>query len=255
MVIRSLILVAALVLFLPTVAPYDPMTTDTTQILMPPSVAHWLGTDGLGRDLLSRLLYGGRTTLLLTAFSTGLAVIPGCVLGIATGYQAGLLDRLAKLVTNTLLSVPGLLIAFVSVTLLGRGYIGLILGVALAHIAPAMQSARAATIGTRHAAYIEAAVALGARQRYIMRAHVLPNILPLLLATLTLSFGYCLLMIGALGYLGIAGQPGEPEWGAMLAEGRAVLREAVWVSAVPGIAMTIIMLLVNALADRFTRRG
>ncbi|MBC8171431.1 MAG: ABC transporter permease [Anaerolineae bacterium] len=249
-----LLIVAGFVLIAPQLAPVDPLTIDYQAVLTPPSSHHLLGTDQLGRDVLSRLLHGGQRTLLMTTAAAALALITGTITGIAAGWFGGMIDGIIKTVLNALLAIPGLMIAMVVITMLGQGIISIILATALVQITPTARIIRAQAIISVQADYVTGAVALGATPWYILRVHILAGCLPVILTWGSVSFGYCLLNIGALGFLGLAGEPGLPEWGVMLAEGREVFREGIWVGAAPGIAITFTVLAVNWLADRFNQR-
>jgi ABC-type dipeptide/oligopeptide/nickel transport system permease subunit len=253
--IIALLVVITWILIAPIFTPFDPLATSSQVVLTPPSSTHLLGTDQLGRDVLSRLLYGGQRTLLMTAAASTLAIVIGTVVGMTAGWFGGIVDRIIDSVLNALLAIPGLMLAMVIITILGQGIPSIILAVALVQIAPTARIIRAQTLVSRSADYVTGAVALGATRGYILRVHILSACLPVILTWGSVTFGYCLLNIGALGFLGLAGEPGIPEWGVMLAEGREVFREGIWVGAAPGIAITLTVLIVNWLADHFTWRG
>lgn len=252
---RLLIVVFIGVLCAHVLAPFDPLTSDYQSILQPPSGDHLLGTDQLGRDVLSRLLHGGQRTLLMTGAAATLAITIGTLIGILAGWVGGIADRTIDAILNALLAIPGLIVAMVILTMLGQGIIAMILATAFMQITPTARIIRAQTLVSKQADYVASAVALGASRAYILRVHILSACLPVILTWGGVTFGYCLLNIGALGFLGLAGEPGLPEWGVMLAEGREVFREGIWVGAAPGIAITLTVLTVNWLADRLNRRG
>ncbi len=236
------LLTLVLLLLLPALAPFDPMQTDPGSPMQPPSGAHLLGTDMFGRDVLSRVLVGGRTTFLTALTATLIAVVPGMSLGLlARGPWAQALDTL----NLALLALPGLLLAFVVLTLVGVE--GVALGVGLAQVAPCVQVARGLADQIRAEPYIESAIAAGAHELRVTARHVLPNALPVLAAYATVIFSYSLLNSAALAFLGFG--TGAAEWGLMLAEGRAVLRDAPWVSVAPGAALTALVMTLTTLAD------
>lgn len=236
----------------PLVAPYDPMSTGRT-ILQPPGSDHPLGTDGLGRDVLSRLLVGGQRTMWLAGGATVLAVGVGLVWGMLLGLLGSWCDRLGMLLINLLLALPPLIIAMVIITLLGRGTPQLALAVGVSQIAPVARVIRAVVLTVRVQGYVEAARALGANGWQVAYRHVLPNVQPTLLAYTVITFSYSILNSAALSFLGLGGAPGVPDWGAMLAEGRTYFDVAPWISIFPGMAITLVVLLMNVFVDRFAR--
>jgi peptide/nickel transport system permease protein len=238
----------ALVLVAPLFAPYDPMDTDTTRTLEAPSADHWLGTDSLGRDVLSRVLYGGQRTLLIAALATAIAVLPGVLFGLLSTFRW--LDRSISILVNAVLAFPGLLLALIIMTLLGQGVLPLALATGLAQVAPVARITHSAVLGVLGMGYVEAARGLGAWQGRVTAAHVFPNILPAVLAYMGVVFAYAILNSAALSFLGLGGEPGVPDWGVLLYEGRQAFRLAPWIAAAPGIAITLTVILVNRAASR-----
>jgi peptide/nickel transport system permease protein len=244
-----LVVIGLLVLFAPVFVSTDPMRTSSAQ-LRPPSGDYVLGTDLLGRDVLSRALYGGRRTLLIAALATVLAVVPGTALGLVAGTLGGRLDALIDTLLNALLAFPGLVLALVVLTLLGVGILPLAAATGMAQVAAYARVTRSAVIAVRSTGYVEAAHALGATRLHIMSNHILPNIAMTLLAYTGVVFSYCILNGAALTFLGLGGEPGTPDWGVMLAEGRTAFRVAPWIGLVPGLAITATVWAVNRLADQ-----
>lgn len=237
------------ILFAPYAAPYDPMQTGTG--IQPPNRVHWLGTDQIGRDVLSRVLYGGRLTLLMASGAVLIAAAIGTLLGLSAGFLGGSVDQLLNAITNGLLAIPNLIFGLVLMTVLGQGALSTVLAVGISQIAPFAQFARTTAQWARNREYIEGGRAIGASPLYLLRYYVLPNCLPILLSYGSLTFGYCLLNVAAFGYLGLVG---GIEWGSMLAEGREVIREAPWVSLAPGFALTFLVLSVNWTADTISNQ-
>jgi peptide/nickel transport system permease protein len=237
----------------PLVLEADPMQTDPAAQLQAPGPVHLFGTDLLGRDVLSRTVHGGWQTLVTAALATVLVVILGLPLGSlsATGWR--LVDHLTLGLINALLSLPSLLIALVVITLLGRGQGSVVIALGLSQAAPFAYTTRSAILAVRPAAYIEAATNLGARPAHVLLQHVLPNTQATLAAYTVVIFSYSLLNGAALGFLGLTGDLGAPEWGIMLAEGRAAFRSAPWISAAPGILISATVWAVNDLADQLVR--
>lgn len=237
-----------LVIVAPLLAPYDPMRTDPVNQLQPPGGAHLLGTDLLGRDVLSRALVGGQHTLLVAALATAIAVVPGVFLGLLSAI--GVADRAVAVLLNALLAFPGLLLALLLLTLLGQGAIPLALATGCTQIAPCARVTRSALLQVRVLGYVEAAGALGSTRLRVVRYHILPNIMMTILAYTGVIFAYAILNSAALSFLGLGGEPGVPDWGVMLYEGRQAFRSAPWIAAAPGVGITLVVILVNRAADR-----
>ena len=244
-----LIAIVALSLGAPWLTPYHPIATSPAAQLLPPGLLHLAGTDLLGRDVWSRLLWGGRLSLGAGLAAVGLALVPGSVLGLVAGYAGGRLDGLLMRTMEVLLAFPSLLLALTIVTWLGPGLVSSTLAVGVAGIPRFARLVRAGTLGVRVEPFVEAARAIGCQPRRIPLRHVIPNLRGMIIAVGTLELGYALLGIGALSFLGLGAQPPAPEWGASLAEGRALLREAPWVATAPGLAITLTVLAFNLLGD------
>jgi len=219
------------------------------QQLMPPNKAHWAGTDLFGRDVLSRVLYGGRTTLLVGAAAVLLAFVPGTVVGMLAGYHGRRVDDLIMAITNIMLAFPGILLALAIVSLSRRSRWSVIIAVGVSSIPAYTRLVRGQVLGVRKHPYVRSAVSVGCSTRRILWRHILPNVRSSLLVMATLNIGWAMLNASALGYLGLGAQPPTPEWGVMLREGRDVLREAPWVACVPGLALALVVLAVNMVGD------
>jgi ABC-type dipeptide/oligopeptide/nickel transport system permease subunit len=242
------VLLTLLIVVAPLLAPADPMRTDPASQLQPPSPNHLLGTDLLGRDVLSRALYGGRHTLLIAAMATLIAVVPGLLLGLLV--VSSVTDRLINIVLNALLAFPGLLLALLVLTLVGQGALPLALATGVTQIAPFARVTRSAVLQARTQGYVGTAYALGATRLRVVIRHILPNILIILLAYTGVVFAYAILNSAALSFLGLGSEPGVPDWGVMLYEGRQAFRTAPWVAAAPGLAITLTVILVNHASDQ-----
>lgn len=244
-----LMLVSGMAVFAPFLAPAGPMAVATDRQLQPPSTAAWLGTDPLGRDILARLVWGSRLTLFIglvgLAFSVGL----GLPLGVSAGWIGGWFDMAVMRVVEVLLAFPSLLLAMTVVAVVGRGLLPVAIAIGIAAAPAYARVARSAVLEVRVQPYIEAAYAIGAGQWHILRRHVLPNVMGPLLAFAAAQLGWVLLNGSALNFLGLGTVPGVAEWGAMLAEGRAYLRNAPWVSVFPGLFLTLTVLSANLLSD------
>lgn len=231
------------------VAPFDPMMAAPSIQMHPPSPLHWFGTDFLGRDVLSRFLYGGRHTLLIAIGATIATAVPGIFLGVLAGSLRRFTPFIMSFV-HAILSFPSLLFGLVIITLLGRSEWSLLVAVSAAQIAPYTKVIYAATVSIQSEEYVEAAHAIGAAPTWIAQYHILPNIQPTMLAYTAITFCYCLLNSAALNFLGLGGEPGIPDWGVMLAEGRMIFRDAPWVAFPPGLAITAIVWAINRIIDR-----
>jgi ABC-type dipeptide/oligopeptide/nickel transport system permease subunit len=249
-----LALASFMLLIAPLIAPANPMQTNTSEQLQPPSTQHPLGTDLLGRDVFSRLLWGGQRTLVIATLATLTAILPGTLVGVLTGSAPRWLDAAISAFVNAALAFPGLVVALIVLTLLGQGALPLALATGAAGIAPVIRVTRGAVIGVRSADYIEAAQPLGASPLRVTCSHVLPNITHTLAAYTGALFAYSLLNSAALSFLGLSGEPGVPDWGVMLAEGREILRSAPWVAIASGLAITLTVIGFNRMADRVTAR-
>lgn len=234
----------------PYLAPAGSLRSDPSRALLPPGPGVWLGTDFLGRDVLGRLLWGGRWTLRMGAEALALAVGLGLPLGLAAGGAGGLRDMVLMRLVDAWLAFPGLLLAMAVVAILGPGLSSVAIAVGLAAAAPYARVARATAREIRAQPYIDAARAVGASPWRIILRHILPNATPALLAFAATQLGWVLLNGAALNFLGLGVPPGTPEWGAMLAEGRAYLRDAPWAAISPGIVLTLTVLAANVLGDR-----
>ncbi len=234
-------------LLAPYIAPYDPLATSQS-ILEGTTQAHLLGTDALGRDLLSRILYGGRQTLTIAAVGSLIALVPGGIIGIMWGLADVRLRGIFAVVISALLAIPGLLVALMILTLTERGPLALAVAVGLAQIAPMAQVMQAAVWRSRSGGHIEAARALGAGPLHIVRVHILRDSQPTLLAYASVVFSYCVLNSAALSFLGL-GQLGVPDWGVILAEGRVVFETAPHIALYSGLCITATVAAVNSLGD------
>jgi len=244
LIVMSLAVILASVL-----APAPPMQVDTLVQFAPPSRTHWLGTDFLGRDVLSRLLYGGRLTLGVGLLAAAVAALPGLTLGLIAGYYDGWLDDVIARAMDVLLSIPYLLLALAVVALMGQRLEGVALGVGLAGIPGTARVVRAAVVSLRKRPFVLAARSVGCTETRILLRHILPNVTGTLLVIATLQVGWAILNASALTFLGVGAPPGVPEWGAMLHEGRLYLRQAPWVAVASGMMLTLTVLSVNLVGD------
>lgn len=242
-------IVAVITLAAPLLNLPDPRTAVAEAHLRPPSLEHPFGTDALGRDVLSRTLWGGQQTLLVALLGAGIAILPGLVLGVMAGYNQGWTDRLLMAGMDILLAFPNLLLGLATIALIGPGRFSIALAVGLAGLPAYARVARAAVLMVRSAPYIDAAHAIGVPPGQILLFHILPNIRESLFSFAGVSLSWAILNGAALAFLGFGGDPAIPDWGAMLNEGRAVFRLAPWIALPPGIAITLTIFAANRLAD------
>lgn len=236
-------------LLAPLLAPFDPNAQVMSARLLPPSAAHWLGTDGFGRDLLSRVIYGTRPTLLLVSLILVLTIPVGMLVGIAAGYLGGWTERVLMRITDIFLSLPNLVIALALVAMLGPGLMNGALALALTSWPPFARQARAETLALRRSDYLAAARMQGITGLRLMFGHILPLCMPSAVVRAALSLGGIILAAAGLGFLGMGVQPPTAEWGSMVAEGSKVIFDQWWVAAAPGGAILFASLAFNLTGD------
>ncbi|MDY0745103.1 nickel transporter permease [Paucibacter sp. R3-3] len=243
-------LLAVVALLAPWLAPFDPTQGDLLKTrLLPPSAAHWMGTDDQGRDILSRLLWGSRITLFIVVLVAVLAAPIGLAVGTAAGFFGGWVDQLLMRLTDIFLAFPRLILALALAAALGPGIENAVLAIAITSWPPYARIARAETLSIRQADYIAAIRLAGASNRRILFGHVMPLALPSLIVRVTLDMAGIILTAAGLGFLGLGAQPPSPEWGAMIAAGRAYVLDQWWVAAGPGAAIFVVSLAFNLLGD------
>jgi len=240
------ILVAALA---PLLAPYDPTAFTLGQQLRPPSAANPLGTDELGRDILSRLLWGSRVTLLITLGAVVVSLVVGATLGIVAGFRGKWTDTLIMRVMDVLLAMPGFLLAIAIIAALGAGTFNVVVAVGIFSIPAFARVARGSTLSIKEQDYVLAARALGASDITIMRRHVLPNVAPPLVVQTSLRLATAILTASGLSFLGLGPQPPQPEWGAMLSTGRNFITSSPQLATIPGLAILLVAMGFNLLGD------
>ncbi len=233
----------------PLATTYDPEQTRIEQKLLDPSPAHVLGTDHLGRDILARLAYGARFSLLIGFAAVGVGLAIGLPLGTISGFYGGWLDLVIQRVIDVFLSFPGFLLALTLVAVLGVGISNVIIAVGLGVVPAFVRLSRASTLSIRTRTYVEAARAAGARGPSIIWHHVLPNALAPVVIQATLGLGATLLTAAGLGFLGLGVQQPTPEWGSMLGEGRSYIFSNPNLATFPGIAIFLTVLCFNLAGD------
>jgi len=243
------LLMLAMAAAAPILATHDPGTQNLANRLQPPSAEHWFGTDELGRDVWSRVLFGGRLTLGMVVAVMALVAPVGLILGAVAGYAGGWLDRVLMRVTDVFLAFPRLILALAFVAAMKPGVESAVIAIALTAWPPYARLARAETLLVRNADYIAAVRLTGASGARIVLRHVLPMCLGSLVVRVTLDMSSIILTAAGLGFLGLGAQPPLPEWGTMIATGRRFILEQWWVPLVPGVAIFLVSLAFNLLGD------
>ncbi|MBV8839732.1 MAG: ABC transporter permease subunit [Alphaproteobacteria bacterium] len=233
----------------PLLAPYDPYKNDLMNVLAPPSAEHWFGTDELGRDLFSRILYGARISLVEGLFSVALAMALGVPIGIVSGYLGGRADAVIMRVIDVLLAFPGVLLAIVIISILGPGLTNAIIAVAIYTVPIFARLARGSTLVVKDEPYVEAARAAGLSDLRILARHIFPNISATLFVMMTLRVAISILTAASLSFLGLGAQAPLPEWGAMLANSRNAMLIAPHVALFPGLATILLVFGLNLFQD------
>ncbi len=243
-----LVLVVTASAFAPLLAPYSPTRQAFAERLQGPSAAHWLGTDQFGRDILSRVLYGGRLSVLFGVAAVALGLATGGAAGLLAGYFARLDNPIMRL-ADLLLSFPAVLLAIIVVTILGPGVVPVMLAVGIRQVPAYARMVRGCVLVVRAMPYTEAAVALGATHWRTIRSTILPNCFAPVLVFSTLQIANAILLASILSFLGLGVQPPAAEWGVMVNQGRAFLRDAPHVALVPGIAIFLVVMSFNTVGD------
>jgi peptide/nickel transport system permease protein len=245
-----LLAVVLVLLATPWISPADPALQDLSKKLAPPSGGHWLGTDQLGRDVLSRLMWGGRFSVSIAAITLAISAVFGTLLGIVCARAKGALDEFVMRVSDVLLAFPEMIVAMFLVSILGAGYGTLILALAIAGWTPFARLARALALEINSRDFIEAAESLGFSRTFVVLRHLLPNAFSPLLAHASVRFGHMLITVGALSFLGLGVAPPDSDWGSMLADGLPYMSRAAGLVIYPGLAIFL-----TALAVTLTGRG
>ena len=231
------------------VAPYDPLAQDLASRLQPPSQAHWLGTDQLGRDLLSRILYGARISLIVGVVVVALAGALGTFVGLIAGYAAGLADEGLMRLTEVFLAFPPLILAMAIAGALGPSLGNAIIAIAAVTWAVYARLSRGQVLSLRRREYVEAARAIGAGRTRIIARHLLPNAIAPLLVQASFDMGSAIISAAGLSFIGFGAQPPTPEWGVMISEGRNFISTEPWLSLFPGLAILLTVGAFNLLGD------
>jgi peptide/nickel transport system permease protein len=244
-----LAIILALTLLAPLIAPYDPIKTFPRESRAAPSMDHWLGTDQLGRDVLSRILWGGRVSLMLGLISVAIGGVAGTLLGLLAGYFRGFVEIVIMQFIDILLAFPGFLLALAAVSVLGTGINNVMIAVGIALVPGFARVVRSSTLTVREVTYVESARTIGVGHVRTMYRYILPNVLAPILVLATIEVAGAILTGAALSFLGLGAQPPKAEWGLMVNEGRRFLRGAWWITTFPGVAIMLSVIAINLLGD------
>ncbi|MDC3412277.1 ABC transporter permease [Aquibacillus sp. 3ASR75-11] len=236
-------------IFAPVIATYDPTEVQLLDRYQAPSSEHWLGTDELGRDIFSRIVYGSRISIQVGVIAVGISAIVGILLGGIAGYFGRWVDQIIMRIIDILMAFPSILLAIALVAVLGPSLTNAMIAVGIVGVPQFARIVRSTVLSVKETEYIEAARAIGAKSNRILFQHVLPNCTAPIIVQATLGIGTAILDAAGLSFLGLGAQPPAPEWGAMLSDGRAALQTSPWVITFPGIAIFLVVLAFNLFGD------
>lgn len=237
------------VIFGPTLAPYDPESFHVSNRLEGPSAQFLLGTDQFGRDLLSRILWGARTTVLLSVLATFIGATSGGILGILSGYVGGWMDEVLMRVVDAVMAIPSLLFALLIITVLGPSGSNAVIAIGIAFAPGMARVARSVTLSVRTSDFVAAAVARGESSAWIMAREVAPNMLAPVIIEATIRVAFAIMLLATLSFLGLGSQPPAPEWGLMISEARSFMFRSAWTIFWPGLAIATVAITFNLLGD------
>jgi ABC-type dipeptide/oligopeptide/nickel transport system permease subunit len=244
------LLVAVLVaLFAPFISPYDPLKQDLVSPLLPPSSTHLLGTDNLGRDIVARVLFGTRVSLIAGLASVGVAVVAGSLVGLAAGFAGGRIDSVLMRFVDAVLSFPALVLALALGAVIGAGLGGVVIALGVVYTPTFARLMRGQVLSVREREYVTASRVLGSPGWRIVREHVLPNVATPIVVQASLSIAFAILAEASLSFLGLGVRPPEPSWGGMINQGRGYLQQAPWIVFGPGAALFVTVLGLNFVGD------
>ncbi len=244
-----LLLLIFAAVFADLIAPYDPVQQDLIHRLAPPSAAHWFGTDELGRDIFSRILYGSRISLTVGLIAVGISSVVGCSLGAVAGYYGGVLDNVIMRCTDILMAIPSILLNISIVAALGTGLQNVMIAIGISSVPAYCRIMRASLLSLKDQEFVDASRAAGAGDFHIIVHHILPNSLAPLIVQATLKIGGAILSCASMSFIGLGIVPPTPEWGAMLSTGRDFLRDAPHLTSFPGMAIMFAVFAMNLMGD------
>ena len=236
-------------IFASVISPYDPLQQDIINRLQPPSAAHFFGTDELGRDIFSRILYGSRISLTVGLIAVSISSVVGCALGAIAGYYGGVLDNVIMRCTDVLMAIPSILLNISIVAALGTGLQNVMIAIGISSVPAYCRIMRASLLSLKDQEFVDASRSAGASDPYIILNHILPNSLAPLIVQATLKIGGAILSCASMSFIGLGIVPPTPEWGAMLSTGRDFLRDAPHLTAFPGMAIMFAVFAMNLMGD------
>jgi peptide/nickel transport system permease protein len=239
----------ALAILAPLVSPYDPLATNWMAVRKPPSVLHWLGTDEIGRDVLARVIWGARASLMAGLVSVSLALAAGVPIGLVSGYMGGVVDGTLMRAIDAMLAIPFLILAIALAAFLGPSLANAMIAIGVSQTPIFARLTRGQVLAVKHEEYIEAARAVGNPHYRIVLRHILPNIVPPLLVQATLAAAAAIIAEASLSFLGLGEQPPDPSWGSMLNTAKNFISQAPWMALWPGMAIFTLVLSLNLFGD------
>jgi peptide/nickel transport system permease protein len=248
----GLILIALLIVLAligPTISPYNPLTPEPLNRLKGPSWDHPFGTDSLGRDILSRIIYGSRISIIIGLIAVSISLIPGTILGLLSGFYGKVIDEPVMRSMDIMLAFPAILLAIFITAILGPSLLNTMIAVGIVYIPHYARVVRSSVLSLKEQLFVEAVKSIGGGNLRIIALHIFPNTIPPVIVYATLGMGTAVLQAAALGFLGLGAQPPTPEWGAMLSEGRQYIQNAPHVAAFPGLAIFTLVLSFNLFGD------
>jgi peptide/nickel transport system permease protein len=233
----------------PVIAPYGYAIQNLRMANMEPSAAHWMGTDEFGRDLLSRIIHGARTSIMVGVTSITISMVCGMALGAAAGYFGGAFDRAVTVVVDLSWSFPEILLALILIAILGPGLASTMIAISVAYLAQFTRLTRAQVMALKSETYVEATIAMGAGSGHVLFRHLLPNAITPVIVAGMLATGDAIILEATLGFFGLGAQPPTPSWGAMMSSGTAQIFIAPWIIIFPGLAIAITVIAINLFGD------
>ena len=244
-----ILLIVLVAICAPIISPYDPYVSEIQNSLLPPSAEHYFGTDKLGRDIFTRILYGARISitmaLIVVTISSGL----GTMIGVISAYVGGKVDNIIMRLTDVFLAFPGIVLAIAIAGVLGGSAVNAVLAVVIVGWTKYARLARSLTLKVKQQDFLSAAITNGTRPLAMIRRHILPNIIPIIIVTAALDIGALMMELAGLSFLGFGAQPPTPEWGLMLNEGRQLIQTAPWLMIFPGLAIASVVAVFNLWGD------
>lgn len=244
-----LVLLVCVAVFAPYLTPYDYDIQNLPNAFTPPNASHWLGTDEFGRDLLTRVMYGARTSLSVSIIAIGISVFCGMCLGAAAGYFGGRFDRAVTAVVDLTWSFPEILVALILVAIIGPGVTGTMVAIGVAYLAQFTRLTRAQVMAIKSETFVEASLSLGASHGHIIMRHLLPNALAPVIIAAMLATGDAIILEATLGFFGLGAQPPTPSWGGLMSSGTAQMFKAPWIIIIPGVAVAVTVFAINLFGD------